>query len=505
MNALNQAFIKAFAKDRAPVPLEQPVSGVSSHEQLPVAGVESEALVLRDWWREGRRLRVDLPAADAHTFSPHLQPPQVQQVASYDVQDITQPTVPAVVFEDHLAPLDTASLADRAARPSCSAVRRRESAAGGEEMESRHGETLAERAAAPDPTYEQCQPWQVVAAPCLPAPEFLTRELGVLIVDADVPPAHATSLWQVALPTAGSACWPDSHEEPVAAPAARQVDRPAAPSIVPEPAVPPLQEAAFADESTLIDDSELAAVVPQTPSEEVSPAPVPRDFTPAWEVDAFRWPVLCSHWDEQTVGRVTQSGQELNVATKDGLRVLAVTSSRRTEGRTSVTLALARAAAQAGCRVALVDADSGQPELARRLGVEAPCDWRGVLRRGEPLQEAAVASLADRVTLIPQTEPETDQPRMVDVPLIRLLSDLRERFDLVIVDMGPLGESPRPIEAVLPCPVDMALVIRNVTETPREESLAAVSALRAWGVRAVGVIENFVGKDELSAVHGQES
>jgi Mrp family chromosome partitioning ATPase len=344
----------------------------------------------------------------------------------------------------------------------------------------------------------------VVAAPCLLAPELLTLELGVLIVDADVSPAHATSRLNVALPPASSTCWPDSHEEPLAEPEQRQMDRLAEPSEVPEAAVAPVDETAFADESTLIDDSELAAVVPQSPAEEVSSTPVPLDFTPAWEVDAFRWPVLCSHWDEQTIGRVTQSGQELNIATKDGLRVLAVTSSRRTEGRTSVTLALARAAAQSGCRVALIDADAGQPDLARRLGVEAPCDWRGVLQRGEPLQEAAVASLADRVTLIPQTAPATDQARVVDVPLIRLLSDLRERFELVIVDMGPLGESPRPIEAVLPCPVDMALVIRNVTATPREESLAAVAALRAWGVRAVGVIENFVGKDELSAVHEQE-
>ena len=55
-------------------------------------------------------------------------------------------------------------------------------------------------------------------------------------------------------------------------------------------------------------------------------------LAPAWEVDAFRWPEVCHQWDERTEGRLTQSGEELCIATQEGLQVLAITSATRSEG-----------------------------------------------------------------------------------------------------------------------------------------------------------------------------
>ncbi len=223
-----------------------------------------------------------------------------------------------------------------------------------------------------------------------------------------------------------------------------------------------------------------------------SAQPLADAFVPAWEVDAFRWPEICKQLDDVTDGRLTQSGDELFVATQDGLRVLAVTSTDRLEGRTTLALSLARTAARAGTRVALVDADAANPELARRLGMEAPCDWREVVSRGEPLSEAAVASLDDHVTLFPKTFPMDDESNSFDEVLLASVRELGKHFDLVVVDLPPVALGNMPGKGVLePCPIDMVVVMRNVRATSQEQTMATVSSLRRLGVRAVGVVENF--------------
>ncbi len=230
-----------------------------------------------------------------------------------------------------------------------------------------------------------------------------------------------------------------------------------------------------------------------TPGADLTAGPASlRALSPAWEVDAFRWPELCQQLDEQTSGKLTQSGEELFVATGDGLKVLVVTSSVRHEGRTTLALSLARTAALAGSRVALVDADSGNPELARSLGLEAPCDWHDVLSQQQSLEEAAVMSAEDHVTLFPLTCPSDDFSGVVDRMLTRTLRELSRCFDLIVVDLPPFPSQSgmdRPADTI--CPIDMAVVVRHVQVTPQDEALATVSALRKLGVRAVGIIENF--------------
>ena len=164
-----------------------------------------------------------------------------------------------------------------------------------------------------------------------------------------------------------------------------------------------------------------------------------------------------------------------------------------------MALSLARAAAKAGSKVALVDADSANPELARRLGMEAPCDWREVVGRGESLSEAAVASLEDGVTLFPRTFPTDDEPGMRDPSLVNVLGMLRSFFDLVIVDLSPIGPHESSKKAMFgTCPIDLAVVVRNIQATSTEQTLKTVTALRSIGVKAVGVIENFTGPHEMT-------
>src|SRR5207245_8816655 len=76
-----------------------------------------------------------------------------------------------------------------------------------------------------------------------------------------------------------------------------------------------------------------------------------------WEVDRFHWPRTCEKLLTDDAGYLSRDGEKLIAAIDDGLRVLAITGSRRGEGRTTLALCLARAAAKSGIQTAVMDAD----------------------------------------------------------------------------------------------------------------------------------------------------
>ncbi len=224
------------------------------------------------------------------------------------------------------------------------------------------------------------------------------------------------------------------------------------------------------------------------------PGAVEGKFGAAWEVDAFCWPEVCAQLDSASNGQLQESGEEIAAAARQGLRVLAVTSIHRQEGRTTLALSLARHAAAAGCRVALLDADAGNPELARQLGLESPCSWHDVAREQQPLTEAAIYSLEDGVTLFPLTTPADGHiGAMDDAVLLQTLHGLSGWFDLIVVDMYPVELHPTARFSIgEKCLVDMAVVVRDTRSTGREQTLQAVAGLREAGVKAVGVAENYL-------------
>jgi Mrp family chromosome partitioning ATPase len=108
-----------------------------------------------------------------------------------------------------------------------------------------------------------------------------------------------------------------------------------------------------------------------------------------------------------------------------------------------------------------------------------------------------VASLDDRVTLFPLTVPDDDLSGRLDDPTLSdVLRELKRSFDLVIVDAQPVtARDLRVAAATCACEVDMALVVRNIQTTSPDRCLSSVARLRAMGVRAVGLVENFAPVD----------
>jgi Mrp family chromosome partitioning ATPase len=232
-----------------------------------------------------------------------------------------------------------------------------------------------------------------------------------------------------------------------------------------------------------------------------APTTIPkRPYVPLWEVDRFTWPAICDKLMHDPSGYFASASNKLLSVVRGGLKVLGITGSRRGEGRTTLALCLARAAAQAGIHVALVDADFTRPQLASMLGLETAYGWQEAATGKIPLSEAAVKSLADRVTVLPLEVSATDEPlSLADPRVTATLRATAATFELVIVDLGPLTNSS---ESLFPpeenCPLDAAIVVRDTRYATVNESRLAGDRLYDAGIEAVGIAENFVTEPEIA-------
>ena len=500
MNTLDKAFIKAFAKDGSPATV-RPTSTTVERPQPPAPHVESKALQLDDDAAHGMRLRLDRPTYAMPVLqATHLNIPVVEHVESYDLADIPVATLPQVVVEDRLQALD--ALTKPTSRQAKS---------------NRDSQETARTKTPPPPRFERVVAW---ASPDLVRPDLMqitSDHLNWAHAGAQRTVATNVELgWHtptVALPAVPATPEPVAVEPRQPAPVADErhalqvatfEPTAVAPVVSPPPLIvieqpspmsavePPPQSTL--DETAAVDRG-LTAAETALLLDGVTDAAAP-SFVPAWEVDAFRWPDLCTELDLATGAKLSQSGEELHTASLDGLRVVAIVGTAREEGRSTLALALAKSAATSGCRVALLDADSANPELARRLGLESPCDWLDVYAQDAPLSEAAVASIADGVTLFPLTSPHDGLSTRLDDPTLSdAVQKLKAHFDLIVVDTQPLQLNASRVPAVpLPCEVDLAVLVRNTQTTPMDDCLAAAAHVRSMGVRAIGIAENFGGK-----------
>ncbi|MBC7855004.1 MAG: AAA family ATPase [Pirellulaceae bacterium] len=254
--------------------------------------------------------------------------------------------------------------------------------------------------------------------------------------------------------------------------------------------------------------AELVGAKIHSLSVEAAPAkpntPAPHHFQPlipAWEVDRFLWPALCEKLlcDEQSY--FAQAGGKIASAVRDGLKSLAITGSRRGEGRTTLALCLARSAAQAGLKVVLVDADFARPQLAAALGLEIAASWHEAALGKTSLAEAAIKSLEDNLTVLPLDVSTAAAPlSLADPRLTRTLRDAARSFDLLVLDLGPTSagsDSLFPEDE--PPPADAAIVVRDLRYSTSAESQAIGERLSLSGIEAVGIAENFVPHEKLVA------
>jgi Mrp family chromosome partitioning ATPase len=187
----------------------------------------------------------------------------------------------------------------------------------------------------------------------------------------------------------------------------------------------------------------------------------------------------------------------LLTANVQGQKVLAIGGCRRGEGATTLLLCAARRLAERGIKPVLVDADLVRPRLAKRLGVKPQFGWDEMAEEdGRPLDQAIVEATANNVALLPAREPPSEGRRPLGNAsrLPACIGMLRDHYDMVLVDMGPL-EDLRLADEVwsrTARSIDALVLVHNRSITSAEQLTAFQEQVAAAGIAMTGIVENFV-------------
>jgi capsular exopolysaccharide synthesis family protein len=178
----------------------------------------------------------------------------------------------------------------------------------------------------------------------------------------------------------------------------------------------------------------------------------------------------------------------LAFSTKDGApRVLAVTSARPEEGKSTTSFALAHGFARLGMRVLLIDLDLRNPSLHRTIGAENRIGASNILTGAARLQNAVQPTdWPNFFVLTSGPLPPSPAELLTGPRLVGLVKDAAEHFDIVILDGPPvMGLADAPLIASV---ANGALLTIEAGRTSRAQAQAALKRLRVANARMLGAV-----------------
>ncbi|EAQ79901.1 tyrosine-protein kinase family protein [Blastopirellula marina] len=207
----------------------------------------------------------------------------------------------------------------------------------------------------------------------------------------------------------------------------------------------------------------------------------PALFRPQWEAPRFAWPATIEMLLERGVEGFVEVRDRLTEVGAKGKKVIAVYSFASGEGCTTLTLCLAKLLSDSGVKTAIVDASDNNPELATRLGVRVEHGWEAIAAGGPTVEDAAIHSVADDLTLAPSKA--KGSPEKLD----QMLHSMKGSYDMILVDIGQIHEVPTKLNQV-----DAAMIVRDLRISDDSQVAEVVRRLGSAGVSILGVTENFV-------------
>lgn len=175
-------------------------------------------------------------------------------------------------------------------------------------------------------------------------------------------------------------------------------------------------------------------------------------------------------------------------------RILAVTSSRPGEGKSTVSVDLAATLAETGARVLLIDADLRRPAIADRLGLEASAGLTTVLLGRAPVADLVQEWGTGGLHVLASGPVPPNPSELLGSPAMRrLLERLRDDYDHIVVDTAPV--LPVADAAILSRSVDGLLVLANVKRVRRAQLSETLRSLAHVEATVLGVVLNQVHRE----------
>ncbi len=218
-------------------------------------------------------------------------------------------------------------------------------------------------------------------------------------------------------------------------------------------------------------------------------------FEPAFEVDAFRWPVVTDKLLSRHGELFTPVVEQLLAASEAGRSMVGIAGAAPAVGCSTVYMCLARLLAGSGKSVALVDSNFAAANLAITLGLEFDSGWEDVLTGKIPLAECVVRSVEDRMALLPLSHrSELPASLLSSIQTSVIAGVLRYHYDVVLFDLGAAGRDPQLAvtqQIVEQCRMDASIIVANTASESTESDYEINALMAVLGTSCLGVIGNF--------------
>lgn len=180
---------------------------------------------------------------------------------------------------------------------------------------------------------------------------------------------------------------------------------------------------------------------------------------------------------------------------------IVVTSSVPNEGKTFVTIELARALAAGGKSVLILECDMHKRSLAAQLGVHGPHGIYDVLSGEANVEDAVVPTTTQNLYFL-DAEPNIPNPTdIISSKRFRgMLQALNTRFSYVVIDTPPIGAFVD--AAVLGSMSDATLLVVRENFVRRDDLVAAFTQLKQAGANVIGTVLNCYDADSGSYGYG---
>ncbi len=189
--------------------------------------------------------------------------------------------------------------------------------------------------------------------------------------------------------------------------------------------------------------------------------------------------------------------------------VFAVTSPYQGDGKTSIVMALGWSYAAAGNRTILVDCDMVGRHLTQQMGMADRAGLKEVLREGQPNGQVALGT-GPNLSVLPAGADSGFGPEVIRRgDLEAVFRQLRQEFDVIIVDTGPMLASLEGLPVVLAADGVLLALRRGRRRSRLDECIDYLRTVRAsclgvvlnWSVRSD--CDRYVSKSSLAASYAE--
>jgi succinoglycan biosynthesis transport protein ExoP len=168
------------------------------------------------------------------------------------------------------------------------------------------------------------------------------------------------------------------------------------------------------------------------------------------------------------------------------VQVVVLTSALPGEGKTTTTFCLGKSMAMSGARVVVVDCDLRRRNINKLLGVEPPTGLIEVLQGTSVLDDVLIRDVASGAWFLPLAKSAyTPKDLFGSAAMDRLIGELRQRFDYVLLDTAPV--IPVSDTRILAPKADVVVFLAQWRKTPRKAIEAAFALLTSVGADIAGI------------------